>query len=107
MAAGVPVIVSEIGGMREIVKNGFTGLKVSPGNVDALAKNILRILCEQDLAKVLKTNSLSIVKNQYSWEKIAENTRALYSEVLAEYEKSPWGESEEPSTNLSKAERRY
>ena len=44
MAAGAPVVVSDTGGMAEIVKNEFTGLKVAPGNPKSLAKNLIKLL---------------------------------------------------------------
>jgi glycogen(starch) synthase len=107
MAAGVPVIVSDTGGLGEIIKNGCTGLKVSPGNVDALAKSILQIFQDKDIAERLKVNSLSVVKNQYSWGNIAEKTKNIYLEVLDEYKKSPWGKTNQIDTSLRKTERGY
>ena len=94
MAAGAPVVVSDTGGMAEIVKNEFTGLKVAPGNPKSLAKNLIKLLQNQELGERLKTNGLVVVKKQYDWGKIAEKTKEIYLEILLEFEKVPWGSRE-------------
>lgn len=43
MAAGVPVVASELGGLREVVSDGETGLLVPPDDVDALADMLTRV----------------------------------------------------------------
>jgi glycosyltransferase involved in cell wall biosynthesis len=44
MAAGKPVIASDVGGLREVVQSNRTGLVVPPGDVDALAEAMDRLL---------------------------------------------------------------
>lgn len=100
MAAGAPVVVSDTGGMGEIISNGFTGLKVYPGDADSLASNLIRVLKDAELTKNLTNNALSAVRNQYDWGKIAEKTKAVYLEILSEYEKVPWGSRDSFSSDL-------
>jgi len=44
LALGVPIIASDIGGIPEIVKDGFNGLLFKPGNVDDLKLKIERMM---------------------------------------------------------------
>ncbi|MDI3535255.1 MAG: hypothetical protein PWQ82_1620 [Thermosediminibacterales bacterium] len=90
MAAGVPVIVSDTGGFKEIVDERENGLKVPPGNPEMLAKAINTILENQILAQKIKAKGLNMVKKRFSWENIAQKTVEVYSETLKEYEHSPW-----------------
>jgi glycosyltransferase involved in cell wall biosynthesis/MoaA/NifB/PqqE/SkfB family radical SAM enzyme len=54
MLAGVPVITSDIGGMAELVKDGVDGFLVPPGDVDALAALLQRLIDAPDLLTGLK-----------------------------------------------------
>lgn len=49
MASGLPVLASDIGGMRELVNDGVTGFLVPPGDSEALADRIARLLAEPHL----------------------------------------------------------
>lgn len=77
MACGVPIVASNIGGIPDIVKDGENGLLVQPKNTEALANAIIYLLENEDMKKKLGLNGKMKVKN-YSWEKIAEKTEAIY-----------------------------
>lgn len=51
MAAGVPVIASNIGGIPEIVQDGETGLLVSPTDSQTLSQAIIRLIKDEDLRR--------------------------------------------------------
>ena len=91
MAAGTPVVVSDTGGLGEIVTHGVDGLKAYPGNPFSLAENILLVLREENLACTLRENALKKVREIYDWDKIAQRTLLLYQEVYSRYRQSPWG----------------
>lgn len=90
MAAGVPVVVSDTGGMGEIVTHGVNGLKAYPGNAESLAYNILHALQNEVLRQELKKNGKRLIEEVYSWDKIAERTIQVYRQVRDEYLQSPW-----------------
>ena len=50
MAAGVPVVASQAGGICEVVQNGITGLTAPVGDVAAMAEQSIRILTDPALA---------------------------------------------------------
>ena len=90
MAAETPVIVSNIGGLAEIVEHDVTGIKVYPDNPDSLAWGIKRILLDEEYAERIKKNAYKKVREDYNWDKISQQTKAVYKEVLGDYSKSIW-----------------
>lgn len=78
-AAGAPVITSNVSSLPEVV--GDAGLLVDPHSTSELMAAITRILTEPTLAAELKQKGLERVK-QYSWTKMAEQTLAVYKDVL-------------------------
>lgn len=94
MAAGTPVVVSDTGGLSEIVVHGINGLKAYPGDVDSLANNILTLLHSPDLAAQLAEQALEDVRDYYDWAGIAEATEESYQKVLDEFGASPWAQGE-------------
>ncbi|HHX95145.1 MAG TPA: glycosyltransferase family 4 protein, partial [Clostridia bacterium] len=90
MAAGTPVVVSDTGGLSEIVTHGENGMKAYPGNANSLANNIIRLLTDEVYAAQIKDKAKKLVTKVYDWRAIANNTIALYERVLREYKKSPW-----------------
>ena len=90
MAAGSPVVVSDTGGLSEIVEHDVTGLKVYPNNPDSLAWGITRILQDNGFANYIRDNAHKRVQEKFDWEKIAQQTKQIYQNVLGEYSKSFW-----------------
>lgn len=82
MAARTPVIVSDTGGLSEIVIHGTDGLKFYPGNSNSLADMILKIFYEPGLADRLEKQAFLKVKQYFNWQGIARNTAQIYREVL-------------------------
>lgn len=84
MAARVPVIVSDVGGLSEIVVDGIDGYKVPPGNAKALAEAILSLLDNPPLAQRMIDKAFCKVQEIYNWDIIAAGTIRVYNEVLRE-----------------------
>lgn len=82
MAAGVPVVTSDIGGFREVVRHGLTGLHTWANNSHSLAWGINQVLSDHSLAERLKRNGLRETQTRFNWDGIAEKTRQVYEEVL-------------------------
>jgi D-inositol-3-phosphate glycosyltransferase len=82
MASGLPIIASNIPGLRNVVKNGKTGLLVSP-TVMNFTKAIQRMTNDESLRKKLIHNSTEEVK-KYDWNTIVEKFEEIYQEVSNE-----------------------
>ncbi len=90
MAARTPVVVSDTGGLAEIINHGINGLKAYSGNANSLADNILHILLNPRSADKLKERAYQEVIDKYSWSKIARQTVEQYRSVLSEYNCTQW-----------------
>jgi glycosyltransferase involved in cell wall biosynthesis len=68
-AAGVPVVSTRHGGIVETVMDGKTGFLVSEGDIDEMAKAIIKLLEDKDLAKKMGASGKNFVKENFSLEK--------------------------------------
>jgi glycogen(starch) synthase len=90
MAAQSPVVVSDTGGLGEIVDHDLTGVKVYPNNTDSLAWGIAKVLVDEKFRSFIRENAYKKVQEKYDWGKIAHQTGRIYETVLGEYSKSFW-----------------
>ncbi len=90
MAAKTPVVVSDNGGLGEIVEHGVTGMKAYTGNANSLADNILHILMDPLSARKIQERAYREVVEKYHWSGIAQKTRQVYQEVVDAHRMAPW-----------------
>jgi len=80
MAAGRPIVASDIPGYREVVRHEVEGLLVPPKNPLALAASLIRLLRDEPLRRRLgeagKTRA-----GRYSWERVGRETLDFYYEM--------------------------
>jgi glycosyltransferase involved in cell wall biosynthesis len=81
MLWGVPVVATAAGGVREIVRDGADGLLSPPGDADALASDLVRVLTEGDLRRRLVASARERV-NAFSVEQMVDGTVAAYRRAL-------------------------
>ncbi len=84
MLSGTPVVVSDIGGLNEIVEHGVNGMKSYAGNPNSLADSILTLLFDQKLCDTVSKNAKLKVKTEYNWAKIAQDTHLAYQKAICE-----------------------
>jgi glycosyltransferase involved in cell wall biosynthesis len=82
MAAGKPVIATNVGGNPELVVDGETGFSVPPRDVDALAAKLCLILEDTDYARNLGENGRKRVQEKFSLQAMANNYQQLYQNCL-------------------------
>ena len=92
MAAKSPLVVSDTGGLSEIVEHDVDGAKVYTSNPDSLAWGITRVLTDETYANRVKTNAYKKIHEKYNWDKISQQTTNIYASVLSEYSKSFWAQ---------------
>ncbi len=90
MAAKVPVVVSDTGGLAEIVRHAENGYKAYPGDVHSLADNIIASLLAEEFSAKLAQTALAEVQTKYTWGTIARSTEQLYRKVMDEFDRSEW-----------------
>ncbi len=69
MACQTPVITTNIRGTDEVVKDGKTGLMVTPNNDDELKEKLALLLKNKKLRKRLAKNAYKNVKQKFTWDK--------------------------------------
>jgi glycosyltransferase involved in cell wall biosynthesis len=89
-AARVPVVVSDTGGLPEVVRHGKTGLVTWTNNPDSLAWGILEILKQPEFAQRLVKNAYEDLDRRFRWDKLAQQTEAVYGRVLHERATVNW-----------------
>jgi glycosyltransferase involved in cell wall biosynthesis len=90
MAARCPVVVSEVGGLAEVVRHAETGITVYPNNVESLVWGILHTLENPHWAKMRVENAYREVVEKYNWDRIAEMTVGVYKRVWEERQRVYW-----------------
>jgi glycogen(starch) synthase len=83
MAAGAPVLVSETGGLGEIIVHGRNGLKMHPGNAASLAENVLWMLKHPRQVERMRRQGLADIVEIYNWALLAGKTSRIYEEILS------------------------
>ena len=78
-----PIIASKVEGLTEYIRDGYNGFLVPPGDSAALAKEIIRVLCDPELRNAIKTNIGKLNHDSKSnWSSIAEETLEVYRKEL-------------------------
>lgn len=81
MAAGVPVVASDIAGYREVVRDGRDGLLVPPGDHAALAAALHRVLSERSLAQSLRAAGRAR-GSRFEWNEVVDRIEEVYRGVV-------------------------
>jgi glycosyltransferase involved in cell wall biosynthesis len=82
MAAGRPVIATNVGGATEAVVEGETGYLVNAGDDQAMAERIVKLLRDPGRSLKMGLNGRRVVEERFSCESRLSNTSALYQRIL-------------------------
>lgn len=79
-----PVVVSDIGGLNEIVEHKVNGMKSYCGNPNSIADSILELLYDHKLCADITKKAKNKVRNEYNWSKIAQDTHFTYQKAICQ-----------------------
>lgn len=82
MASGAPVVSTDIDGYRNVATDGVNSLLVEPGNAQALATALARVLTDARLAQQFRENGL-VRARQFSMDALADHYVELYLRALS------------------------
>lgn len=82
MAAGIPIVATEVGGVPEMVESEQSALLVPPNDPPALAAAIARVLTDRNLTQRLTANASSLVETRYTPENYVRSLIEIYREVV-------------------------
>ncbi|HRP06992.1 MAG TPA: glycosyltransferase [Gemmatimonadales bacterium] len=83
MAAGLPAIATDVGGNREVVVSGETGLLVPPGNPELLAAAMIELLRDPLRAALLGAHGRERVATEFNIDRTVAEYEAIYIELLS------------------------
>lgn len=84
MACEVPVIVSNVGGLPEVVEQGETGYLCEVGDIDCMARIAIEILSNNDLGRKMGRRGREVALDRFASERIIPLYEAYYQQVLAQ-----------------------
>ncbi len=84
MAAGLPVVATDVGGNAEAVEHGVSGMIVPPEDPDALAAAIAELLADPAHARAMGTAGKAIAEKKYSLNAMMDHIADAYRRLLAE-----------------------
>jgi L-malate glycosyltransferase len=82
MAAGRPVVSTDVGGAREAIVHGETGYLVPPGDHERMAEHLTSLLLEPENARAMGERGRQVVNDKFSSLKQLQNVESLYGELL-------------------------
>lgn len=85
MACCCPIVVSNIGSIPTVAKHNCNSLLTSPGDVHALANNVIHLLGNESLANRLADAGRKTIEKEFSLEKMASDTESVYCAAMAEH----------------------
>ena len=82
MLSGATTVVSDAGGLNEIISHGIDGFKSYAGNANSLADSIIEALYNKDLCEQMAKNAKEKVSKEFNWDVISKNTMNVYKESI-------------------------
>jgi L-malate glycosyltransferase len=82
MACEKPVIVSNVGGLREVVKDDSVGLKVEAGNIEQTSDAIEKLMTDKNLYATVASNARLHVIEHYNWDYNLKDMIHLYTQLI-------------------------
>lgn len=83
MAAGKPIVASNIAGFPDVIENGASGILVEEKNSEALAAAILKLARDENLRERLGTRARGQVHENLNWENVARKFVNVYARVTS------------------------
>lgn len=81
-ACGLPVVVSNVGGLPEVVRDGITGFVVPPNDPQAAADRILQLALDDTLRSTLGLNGRKFVVEHYEWNVCSERMESVLRQTV-------------------------
>ena len=82
MAAGLPIVTTDIAENRELLKEEKNGCLVPPHRPDLLAEGIMKVLNDPDMATGMGERNRKLVEDEFGVRKMVEKTQQLYLKLL-------------------------
>lgn len=87
---GRPVISTNVGGLPDVVCEGYNGLLVPPKDAEALAEAMSRLIASDRLRQSLTSRASAYGSTELSWDLVAQQTSAVYERAIARHRRRPF-----------------
>lgn len=78
----LPVVVSDAGGLPEVVRDGITGIVVPRENVDALTEALRRLVLDADQRSAMGAAGRTFVRQEFEWDSCVDRMLACYASTI-------------------------
>ena len=95
-SAGLPVVASAVGGLRDLIEPEKTGLLFEPGDVNGCARAIGRMLATPGLAATCAANGRALALARYSWPQVSAALEEIYQGAEARHRRTVPGSATPP-----------
>lgn len=82
MAAGVPGVSTDVGGVKDVISSDAIGARVADGDAAGLATQLVRYLSDRELARAAGRRARAAVLGRYSLDRLVRDITALYRDLL-------------------------
>jgi L-malate glycosyltransferase len=89
MAAGLPVVATDVGGAREAIAESETGFTMPSGDDETMSKRIIELLNEPQRARAMGERGKVIAAEKFSCDLHLQHTLELYDELLSQPKSAP------------------
>ncbi|MCY2959810.1 MAG: N-acetyl-alpha-D-glucosaminyl L-malate synthase BshA [Planctomycetota bacterium] len=83
MSCGTPVVATDVGGVREVVEDGVTGLLAAADDMDNFAENLRALLFDRDRTRAMGLAARQSAVTRFAREQVIPRYEAVYQRVLA------------------------
>lgn len=84
MAAGKPVVATDVGGNSEIIKNEVSGLLIANDTIDEIVKAVSKLLDNSELKNRLSLDGLKLIQKDFSLDSMVDGYRNLYKSTISD-----------------------
>jgi len=81
-AIGIPIVATDVGGVKDIIEDYKTGLLVSTGDTQLLKKKISELVLDKELRRNLAEHTHKVFKEKFDWDKITREYENVYKEAI-------------------------
>jgi glycogen(starch) synthase len=90
MAAKCPLVVTKVGGFKDMIRHNEMGFTVYPGDPVSLARGVVHMLQHREQAAMCVEKAHRLVREEYNWERIAKRTADVCRRITAERAAIAW-----------------
>jgi glycosyltransferase involved in cell wall biosynthesis len=82
LAAGVPVVATAVGGVPDVIRHDETGLLIPPGDAEAFASALDRLVADHELCQRLRQRGRDEVRGRFDRDRLVSDIECVYTNLL-------------------------